>query len=217
MAAWARKEAQNCFCLHIRKWGLTKKVGWQEKPANRWRGDFVPENTRRKHSAPTGLGPKGTHPSSPGPTSPPSFLAFLQLPSHSPLTEDKGGNGIPIKGQGHMAKRSGPLGPCFLEVVRPPRQPGSSLGRGCGGYCPWPPHMSNAKRQEVSLSKAGQVAPIWAMCAHTRAGGGGSREIPVCVLSQGHSQAVTICCPPEARPGANLPLFLDWRVCKDFS
>lgn len=102
-----------------------------------------------------------------------------------------------------MVKRSGPLGPCFLEVVRPPRQPGSSSGWGCGEYCPWSPHMSNAKQQEVSLSNTGQVAPS-GPCVHTyELGGRGQQRIPVCVLGQGHSQAVTICCPVK-RPDQGL-------------
>lgn len=138
------------------------------------------------------LEPKGIHSSQVPRTHQPHFS--LLFPSHRLPREDKEGNGIPIKGHGHMVKRSGPLGPCFLEVVRPPHQPGSSSGWGCGGYCPWSPHMSNAKQQEVSLSNASQVAPIWAVCAHIRTGGGQQR-IPVCVLGQGHSQAVTICCP----------------------
>ena len=55
--------------------------------------------------------------------------------------------------------------------------------------------MSNAKQQEVSLSRAGQAAPIWAVCVRTHAlGGGESVEIPACVRGQGHRQAATICC-----------------------
>lgn len=78
---------------------------------------------------------------------------------------------FPSKATGHMVKRSGPLGSCFLKVVRPPRQSGSSLGWGWQGawgvLWPWTPHMSNAKQQE-----AGQAAPIWAVCVHTRWGEG---------------------------------------------
>jgi hypothetical protein len=66
-----------------------------------------------------------------------------------------------------MVKRSGPLGLCFLEVARPPRQPGSSLRWGCDGgvSCLWPPHMSNAKQQDISLSEIGQSE----LCARVQA------------------------------------------------
>ena len=78
-----------------------------------------------------------------------------------------------------MVKRSGPLGSCFLEVVRPPRQSGSSLGWGWLGWggvlWPWTPHMSNAKQQEAS-----QVAPIWVVCVHMRWGEGRvQKSLPV--------------------------------------
>lgn len=146
--------------------------------------EIVPENTRRKHSAPTGLGPKGTHPSSPGPTSLPSFLAFLQLPSHSPLTEDKGGNGIPIKGQGHMAKRSGPLGPCFPEVVRPPRQPGSSPGARVWGVLPL---ASSYVKCQTAGGQPEQSRPsgphLGHVCAHTSWGRGQQRNPCLCPQS----------------------------------
>lgn len=39
----APKEVQNCFfCLQTRKWGLTKMVGWQEKPAIDKEGTLFP-------------------------------------------------------------------------------------------------------------------------------------------------------------------------------
>lgn len=43
------------------------------------------------------------------------------------------------------------------------------------------------------------------VCTHELGGGGGKgqQRIPVCVLGQGHSQAVAICCPAE-RPGQGL-------------
>lgn len=41
------------------------------------------------------------------------------------------------------------------------------------------------------------------VCTHTNWGVGGQQRILVCVLGQGHSQAVTICCPVK-RPGQGL-------------
>lgn len=149
--------------------------------------------------------PKGTHASFPGPTPPPTS----RLPS-APLLQasnkrQRGQRNSHQRPQTHgkEIRALGTLLPGGSEASPPARL----LSRvRVWGLMPRPPHMSNAKQQEVSLSKAGRVAPIWAMCAHTRTGGEGSKEIPVCVLSQGHSQAVTICCPLERPDRGPAPL-----------
>lgn len=90
-------------------------------------GEFVSVNTRGKCPVPEGtqLSPTET---------PHGLLLFKSLSfcyPHpiGPLWErTKGVLEFPSKASGHMVKRSGPSGSCFLEVWMLPRQSGSSLG-----------------------------------------------------------------------------------------
>lgn len=59
--------------------------------------------------------------------------------------------------------------------------------------------MSNAKQQEVSLTEAGQVAPIWAVCTH--AGGRGECRNPcLCPRSGPQTGCDHLLSSGEARP-----------------
>lgn len=146
---------------------------------------------------------KSTQPS-PQPPHLASFFFNLSplFPPAKPLGEDRGGDGIPIKGHQTHGKEIRALGILLPQgsQASPPVWLFSGMGGGCRGVLwPWTPHMSNAKQQEVSLSEAGQWVGASGLCAHAL-GGGESAEIPAHVCGQGHRQAVTICCCPE-RPG----------------
>lgn len=190
------------------KWPLcpNKKTGvTRSEPSERrgWQG-AEPESPLKGRQ---GRAPAAKWHPAQQPGTPPGLLFFFfkkifpppLFPQPGLWERTKGAMEFPSKATGHMVKRSGPLGPCFLKVARLPRQSGSS-GVGVGGGVPWPrtPQMSDAKQQELSLREAGQRPPSG---LYARAlGGGESAEIPACVLGQGHRQAVAICCRPE-RPG----------------
>lgn len=137
----------------------------------------------RGNTQPWSGGAEGHPAQPPGTPTWPPFLkkkkTFLLLSPPPGLWErTKGAMEFPSKATGHMVKRSGPWGSCFLEVVRPPRQPGSSLGWGWpGGGCALALDSSYVKCQTAGGWPSG---PPSGLCAHTRWGEGRvQKSLPV--------------------------------------
>lgn len=137
-------------------------------------------NTPPEEISSPGLAGAEGYPAQP-PRTPPGLLSKNKnlppslFPQPGLWERTKGVTEFPSKATGHMVKRSGPLGSCFHEVMRPPRQCGSSLGWGwpegvCSGAGLLICQMPNSRR----LAKQPPSGP----CLCIRAGGRGECRNP---------------------------------------